>query len=86
MSTPKVLTITLRFDMGDRKIHAARIKAASDAAVDAASDAVESALLEGSVAKVTATTTWAYHWAEYSTATILGEEEANAEDETSVED
>lgn len=53
MATPKVLTITLKFAMSDRKIHYNRIKAASDAAVEAGSQAVRSELLEGSVDHVT---------------------------------
>ena len=66
MSTPKVLTVTLEFEMGDRKIHAARIKAAYEAAVSAAIDAAKSELLDGSVTTVRSRMTWDYRWAETS--------------------
>lgn len=81
MATPKVLTITLKFEMGDRKIHYSRIKAASDAAVQAGTQAVQEALLDGSVDHVTATTTWAYHWAEFSTTVDEGVLSEDDEDE-----
>jgi hypothetical protein len=66
MTTPKVLTITLRFDIGERNTHLPRIKAASDAVVAAATEAAKKALLDGSVENVQATTTWDYRWAEFS--------------------
>lgn len=46
--------------------------------------AVQDALLDGSVDHVTATTTWAYHWAEFSTTIdegILSEDEEEMENE-----
>ncbi|MGW0211240.1 hypothetical protein ACWDZ8_37685 [Streptomyces sp. NPDC003233] len=66
MSTPKVLTITLEFEIGDRKIHAARIKSAYEAAVSAAIDAAKNELLDGSVNTVRSRMTWDYRWAETS--------------------
>lgn len=66
MSTPKVLTVTLEFEMGDRKIHTPRVKAAYEAAVSAAIDAAKDELLPGSVATVSSRMTWAYRWADTS--------------------
>lgn len=66
MSTPKVLTITLEFEMGNRKIHTPRVKAAYEAAVNAAVDAAKSELLPGSVETVNSRMTWAYRWADTS--------------------
>lgn len=64
MATPKVLTMTLEFEMGDRKIHAARIKAAYEAAVSASIEAAKKELLNGSVTTVRSRMTWDYRWAE----------------------
>lgn len=66
MATPKVLTVTLEFEMGDRKIHAPRIKAAYEAAVTAAIEAAKQELLKGSVNTVRSRMTWDYRWAETS--------------------
>jgi hypothetical protein len=66
MSTPKVMTVTLEFEMGDRKIHAARIKAACEAAVSAAIEAAKGELLDGSITTVRSRMTWDYRWAETS--------------------
>ncbi|MGW0788470.1 hypothetical protein ACWD04_09475 [Streptomyces sp. NPDC002911] len=66
MSTPKVLTVTLEFEMGDRKIHAPRVKAAYEAAVSAAIVAAKNELLDGSVNTVRSRMTWDYRWAETS--------------------
>ncbi|MFC8064541.1 hypothetical protein [Streptomyces sp. NPDC057293] len=66
MSTPKVLTVTLEFEMGERKIHAARIKAAYEAAVSDAIEAAKKELLDGSVTTVRSRMTWDYRWAETS--------------------
>ncbi|MGI5352943.1 hypothetical protein ACQEU8_32900 [Streptomyces sp. CA-250714] len=66
MSTPKVLTVTLEFEMGERKIHTPRVKAAYEAAVSAAIEAAKNELLPGSVAAVNSRMTWAYRWADTS--------------------
>ncbi|MBP2478206.1 hypothetical protein JOF53_007078 [Crossiella equi] len=82
MPTPKVLTITMKFEIGDRKIHAGRVKAASDAAVAAATAEVQKNLLEGCVENVTASTTWAYHWAEFgSTIPLTGTDDPEPDSE-----
>ncbi len=52
--------------MGDRKIHAARIKAAYEAAVSAAMEVAKGELLDGSVTTVRSRMTWDYRWAEQS--------------------
>ncbi|MEU5833967.1 hypothetical protein ABZ820_09805 [Streptomyces diacarni] len=64
MSTRKVLTVTLEFDMGDRRIFGPRVKAAYEAAVSAAIEAAKGELLDGSVSTVTSRMTWDYRWAE----------------------
>lgn len=66
MSTPKVLTITLEFEMSERKNHLTRIKAAYDAAVAAAIEAARPELLDDSLKSVTSRMTWDYRWAETS--------------------
>ncbi|MFE0089516.1 hypothetical protein [Streptomyces sp. NPDC058991] len=66
MATQKILTVTLEFEMGDRKIHGPRIKAAYDAAVMAAIDAAKSELLDGSVSTVRSRMTFDYRWADAS--------------------
>ncbi|MFI5855726.1 hypothetical protein [Streptomyces parvulus] len=58
--------MTLEFEMGERKIHAARIKAAYEAAVSDAIEAAKKELLDGSVTTVRSRMTWDYRWAETS--------------------
>ncbi|MFD8386475.1 hypothetical protein ACFV2X_49615 [Streptomyces sp. NPDC059679] len=64
MATQKILTVTLEFEMGDRKIYGPRIKAAYDAAVPAAIEAAKAELLEGSVSTVRSRMTFDYRWTE----------------------
>ncbi|MBK6042663.1 MULTISPECIES: hypothetical protein [Streptomyces] len=66
MTTKKILTVTLEFEMGDRKIHSPRIKAAHDAAVAAAIEAAKGELLEGSLSTVRSRMTFDYRWADAS--------------------
>ncbi|MBB4931875.1 hypothetical protein F4561_002695 [Lipingzhangella halophila] len=74
MSTPKVLTVELEFEMGDRKIHGPRIKAAYDAAVAAAIEAAKKELLEGSISTVRHSMTWGYRWVQ--TGSVVDVDEA----------
>jgi hypothetical protein len=62
MSTRKVLSINIEFELGDRKNGRVRLKEAHKAAVDAASGAVESALTPGSVGTVLSRMTYDYRW------------------------
>ncbi|MFI5522766.1 hypothetical protein [Streptomyces platensis] len=82
MATPKILTVTLEFEMGDKRIHAPRIKAAYEAAVSAAMEAAKGELLDGSVSAVRSRMTWDYRWAEssaqYVDVDVEWEEEAQA--------
>ncbi|KAF4405526.1 hypothetical protein [Streptomyces lycii] len=82
MSTRKVLTVTLEFDMGDRKIYGPRVKAAYESAVSAAIKAAKAELLDGSVSTVSSRMTWDYRWAE---ATAL-DTDAKFEDDFEFED
>ncbi|WP_225804246.1 hypothetical protein [Streptomyces sp. NK15101] len=66
MAVQKIMTVTLEFEMGDRKIHGPRIKAAYDAAVVAAVEAAKGELLDGSVSAVRSRMTWDYRWADAS--------------------
>ncbi|MCX4969080.1 hypothetical protein OHA98_30805 [Streptomyces sp. NBC_00654] len=59
----QILTVTFESEMGDRKIHSPRIKAAYDAAVAAAVEAAKGELLEGSLSTVLSRTTFDYRWA-----------------------
>ncbi|MBQ1113754.1 hypothetical protein [Streptomyces sp. C3-3] len=86
MSTPKVLTVTLEFEMGDRKIHAPRVKAAYEAAVSAAIDAAKNELLDGSVNTVRSRMTWDYRWAETSAQYTDVDVEWSDEDEEEPEE
>lgn len=83
MATQKILTVTLEFEMGDRKIHSPRIKAAYDAAVVAAIEAAKGELLEGSLSTVRSRMTFDYRWAdasaEYAEMDIEWEEDEAAE-------
>ena len=60
----KILTISLEFDLGDRKTHGSRLKDAYEAARSEAVKAVERELLEGSIAEVT--TRMSYDYRHYS--------------------
>ncbi|OEV08853.1 hypothetical protein [Streptomyces nanshensis] len=64
MSTPKVLTVTLEFDMSDRRNGSARIKSAYEAATASAVEAAKGKLLPDSVLMVRSRMTWDYRWAE----------------------
>jgi hypothetical protein len=67
MATKKILTITVEFEVLERKTHFPRIKAAHEAAVNAAVEAVRGELLDGSVGDVKSRMTWDYRWADSST-------------------
>ncbi|PKW18905.1 hypothetical protein [Saccharopolyspora spinosa] len=58
----KVLTVTIRMEMGNRKISGKRVRAVAGAVVDAAQQAAAEELLENSLDSVTGHATWAYEW------------------------
>jgi hypothetical protein len=60
----KIMTITLEFDLGERKIYPARLKAGYAAAATAATTAVKEELLENSVGAVQTRMSYDYRWAE----------------------
>jgi hypothetical protein len=68
------MTISLEFDLGDRKIYSARIKSGYDAAVSAATKAVQQELLEGSVATVRTRMSYEYRWAEITEERVSDED------------
>lgn len=69
MATPKVLTITLEFEVGEKKITTARLRAAHKAGVAASIEAVVAQLPEDSVIKISKRVTWDYRWTD-----LAGEE------------
>jgi len=64
----KIMTITLEFDLGDRRIHQPRLKAGAIAATSAATAAVEKELLEDSVATVKSHMSYDYRYTEITEA------------------
>lgn len=62
MATRKVLSLTIEFELSDRKTHTERLRAAHEKGFEAATEAVKAELLEGSVDKVTSHMTWSYRY------------------------
>lgn len=58
----KIMTITLEFDLGDRRTHVSRLKSGYEAAASAAIAAVEKELLEDSVADVRTRMSYDYRY------------------------
>ncbi|WP_327392563.1 hypothetical protein OG533_19730 [Streptomyces sp. NBC_01186] len=85
MSQTKILTVTLEFEMGDRKIYSPRIKAAYESAVSAAIEAAKDQLLDGSVNTVRSRMSWDYRFAtaatEYTDLEVEWPEEDDQSDE-----
>lgn len=83
MAKRKVLTITIEFELGDRKAHSKRIQAVYDAAVEGAISAATTELLEGGVAEVRHRMTFDYRWAEQNSSTPIGDDEEWVDEEPS---
>jgi hypothetical protein len=62
----KIMTVTLEFDLGDRRMFPARLRAGSVAAASAATEALKQELLEGSIGTVRTRMSYDYRWAEAS--------------------
>jgi hypothetical protein len=62
VATPKVLTITLEFKMGSKKVPVPQLKAAYQTAIAAAVDAVKAEIEPGNVTAVQHRVTWDYRW------------------------
>jgi hypothetical protein len=75
VATPKILTITLEFEMGEKKIGTARLRAAYQAAIPAAIEAVKAEIQAGNVAAVRHRVTWDYRWTD-----VAGQEADDAEE------
>lgn len=72
VATPKVLTITLEFEMGSKRVEVPRLRAAYQAAINAAVDAVRAEMQPGNVAAVHPRVTWAYRWTDKAGVEIEG--------------
>jgi hypothetical protein len=59
MATPKILTVSIEFEMIDGRLHLSRIRKARDVAIEAAVDAAQEEL-NGNIANVRCRTTWDY--------------------------
>ena len=75
MPKRKILTITIEFELGDRKTHSKRVQAVYDAAVESAVAAATSELLEDGLTEVRHRMTFDYRWAEQSSTTPIGDAE-----------
>lgn len=71
MTTRKVLSITIDFDLTERKNGSGRLTDAHKAAVAAATEAVKSTLTPGSVEKVVTAMTYDYRWIAVASQTEL---------------
>ena len=76
VATPKVLTITLEFEIGEERIGTTRLRAAHRAAISAAINAVKAEIQAGNVAVVRHRVTWDYRWTD-----IAGQETIVADQE-----
>jgi hypothetical protein len=64
----EMMTITLEFDLGDRRIHLPHLKAGAIAATAATTAAIEKDLLEDSVATVRSHMAYGYRYTEIAEA------------------
>jgi hypothetical protein len=77
----KIMTVTMEFDLGDRRTHLARLKSGYEAAASAATAAVERELLEGSVATVRTRMSYDYRY-----FGVAAEQTESVDDEVEDED
>lgn len=72
VATPKVLTITLEFEIGSERVEVPRLRAAYRAGINAAVAAVMAQMQPGNVAAVHPRVTWAYRWTDKSGVEVDG--------------